>query len=227
MGRTARQIPLPFRSRGGRRPNAGRKQTRPGRPCVPHRARPAHRAAYPVHVTLRARAGLPPLRDSGIFAEMRAAIRGANRSPAVGEAFRVVQFSVQNDHVHLVVEAADKDVLSRGLRGLAVRLARAIGRALATPGRVWGDRYHARALTTPRAVRNALVYVLLNARKHGVRLPSGVDRFSSAPWFDGFARRTAPREDASPVRSARTWLATVGWRRRGLVHPDERPRAPD
>jgi len=217
---------LPFRPWGGKRINAGRKRTRSGRPCVPHRARPAHRAAHPVHVTLRARAGLPPLRDSGVFAELRGAIRGANHSPAVGEAFRVVQFSVQNDHVHLIVEAADKDVLSRGLRGLAIRLARAVGRALARPGRVWGDRYHARELTTPRAVRNALVYVLLNAKKHGMRTERGVDRFSSAPWFDGFARRNPSEDASSPVRHARTWLAGVGWRRAGLIRLAERPRAP-
>jgi putative transposase len=223
--RRPRQQELPFRTWGGKRANAGRKRTRPGRPCVPHRARPAHRAAHPVHVTLRARAGLPPFRDRGIFGEMTEALRGANRSPAVGEGFRVVEFSVQNDHVHLIVEAHDGDVLSRGVRGVAIRLARAVNRALDVRGPVWGDRYHARELSTPRAVRNAIVYVLMNARKHGFRVPSGVDGFSSAPWFDGFGWRRA--ECAAPVRAAKTWLGAVGWRRRGLVRFDERPRAPD
>ena len=177
------------------------------------------------------RAGLPTLRHPGVFAEVREAIRKASRSPTVGDAFRVVEFSIQNDHAHFIVEAHDKGALSSGLRGLAIRLARAVNRALSGPlhrvrGSVWGDRYHARDLKTPRAVRNAIVYVLMNAKKHGLRI-AGVDRFSSAPYFRGFATRVAPPEEPSPVRTARTWLATVGWRRRGLVLLDERPRGPD
>jgi putative transposase len=221
-----RQQELRFRTWGGKRANAGRKRLTPGRPCVPHRARPRHRAAHPVHVTLRARAGLPPFRDGGIFGEMRGAIRGANRSPAVGEAFRVVEFSVQRDHVHFIVEAHDADALSRGVRGLAIRLARAVNRALGASGPVWGDRYEARELATPRAVRNAIVYVLMNAKKHGMRTSRGIDAFSSAPWFAGFAVRAPPRDEARPVFAARTWLGSVGWRRRGLVRFAEGPRAP-
>src|SRR5205823_11809849 len=126
---------------GGARPGAGRKRTKPGRPCVPHRARPKHNHAYPVHVTLRARGGLPTLRHAGLFAEVREAIRKASR-----EAFRVLEFSVQDNHAHFIVEANDKGTLSRGLRGLAVRLARAVNRAMGIRGAVWGDRYHARPL---------------------------------------------------------------------------------
>ncbi len=221
-----RQTEFAFRTWGGKREGAGRKRTRPGRPCVAHRERPPHRSANLAHVTLRARVGLPPLRDRGIFQQMRAAIRGANRSPAVGDAFRVVEFSIQNDHAHFIVEAHDKDVLSRGLRGLAIRLARAVNRALRVSGPVWGDRYHARELSTPRAVRNAIVYVLMNAKKHGMRTPSGIDAFSSAPWFGGFSERIALPEEPCPVRVSRTWLGGTGWRRRGLVRFDERPRAP-
>ena len=224
-----RQLPLAFprqKTWGGKRAGAGRKPTRLGRPCVPHRVRPAHRRGAPVHVTLRARAGLPPFRDVGIFREMREAIRRASRSRAVGDAFRVVEFSVQADHVHLIVEAQDTDVLSRGMRGLAIRLARAVNRALRVRGSVWGDRYHARALTTPRAVRTAIVYVLMNAKKHGRRIASGLDAFSSAPWFSGFRARAVTTTDESPVHAPKTWLARVGWRRWGLIALSERPRAP-
>ena len=221
----SRQRAFVFRTWGGKRPRAGRRPTRPGGSGVSHRPRPEHRAAHPVHVTLRLREGLPPLRDRGLLARIHEAIRGANRSPAVGDAFRVVEFSVQNDHVHLIVEASNGDVLARGVQGLAIRLARRINGALGARGRVWGDRFHARELATPRAVRNAIVYVLMNAKKHGMQTSHGVDAFSSAPWFSGFVGRT-PRTDASPVRAARTWLGALGWRRRGLVAPIERPRAP-
>ncbi len=222
-----RQQSFRFRSHGGKRANAGRKRTKPGRPCVPHRSRPGHHRDHPVHVTLRARHGLPPFRDRGIFAEVQEAIRAASRSPAVGEAFRVVEFSIQRDHAHFIVEARDADTLSRGLRGLAIRLARAVNRALGARGPVWADRYHARALKTPRAVRNALVYVLMNAKKHGARLASGIDAFSSAQWFEGFTCARVELAIEPPVRRSGTWLGKTGWRRRGLIAFEERPRAPD
>ena len=137
-------------------------------------------------------------------------------------AFRILQFSAQRDHLHLIVEAEDRRALSRGLQGLAIRLAKAVNRSLSRHGRVWGGRYHVRALKTPREVRNALVYVLQNWRKHipGIR---GLDPCSSAVWFSGW-KRTAPEEAArSPVVAARTWLAAVGWRRPGLIDENAAP----
>jgi hypothetical protein len=130
---------------------------------------------------------------------------------------------VQDDHVHLIAEAEHARALSGSVRGLAIRLARAVNRVLGRRGRVWGDRYHARALTTPRAVRHALVYVLMNFRKHrdaGTEL----DPCSSAPWFAGW-RAPAAAADVGPrpIAVARTWLARVGWRRHGLIDASERP----
>lgn len=175
---------------------------------------------------LRAHPGLPTFRERAAFAQLSEAIRGASASPSVGTAFRVIAFSVQKDHLQLIVEAHDEDTLSRGTRGLSIRCARAINRAFGTHGPVWGDRYAARDLTTPHAMRAALVYVLMNAKKHGVRLASGIDAYSSAPWFDGFAAHV-PREDESPVQSPRTQLGATGWRRGGLLRADELPGESD
>ena len=123
----------------------------------------------------------------------------------------------------MVVEADTPTAFERGVRGLAIRVAKAVNRALGRAGRVWGDRYHARLLRTPREVRNALVYVLNNFRKHlrGVR---GLDPCSSARWFEGWRGASARVIKASPIARARTWLARVGWRRHGLIHVDEGPR---
>src|SRR5436309_8300579 len=75
-----------------------------------------------------------------------------------------VVVSTQDDHLHLLVEAKDRVRLSRGIAGLAIRIARAVNRALGRRGAVWSGRYHARAITTPRAVRHAIVYILFNRR---------------------------------------------------------------
>ena len=87
---------------------------------------------------------------------------------------RMVHFSVQGNHIHLIVEADDKKCLSRGLQGLNVRIARAVNRALGRKGNVFADRYHARILKTPTEVRNAVRYVLNNLRKH---------RPETHPWY--------------------------------------------
>lgn len=221
-----RQLEIEFLSWGGPRANAGRKR-RPGRrPCVPHRRRERHAHGNPVHVTLRARRGLPPFRERVLFREIRARIAAANAAADALGAFRVLHFSVQDDHLHLLIEAGDGRALARGMQGLAIRIARAVNGILRVRGRVWGDRFHARELVSPGAVRNALVYVLMNGKKHGAVGLSELDPLSSAPWFDGFA--TVSREHAaSPVRAPRTWLAGIGWRRGGLIRLDEAPRAPD
>jgi hypothetical protein len=113
-----------------------------------------------------------------------------------------------------MVEASSRASLSRGVQGLAGRVARALNRANSRRGAVWSGRFHARALATSREVRNALVYVLLNFRKH-LRAPPTVDPRSSGPWFQGWSRPHPTSVNGCPVTQPRTWLAAVGWRRAG------------
>ncbi|MBL8718498.1 MAG: hypothetical protein JNL79_21135 [Myxococcales bacterium] len=220
-----RQLELPrTRGWGGRRPGAGRKRVA-ARPLVPHRPRPPHVGWAPVHLTLRCMAGLPSLRSFEVFPAIVATLRSSKA--AQGARFRVLHFSVQDNHVHLLVEATDSAALRGGARSLGIRLARAINRACGRRGRVLDDRYHARALRSPREVRFALAYVLFNFKKHQVRVPTRLDPCSSASFCDGFRGRPAVLSEAAlegaPVAAPRTWLARVGWRRHGLLSPDEHP----
>lgn len=232
---TSPQQELPFpRGRGGRRANSGRKRLAP-RAMVPHRARPEHAARHPVHVTLRSQ--FRPLRSQHVFPTVCLALGRATRRDQ--GRFRILHFSVQWDHVHLVLEASDKQALSAGMRSVAIRIARYVNELLNRRGRFWADRWHGRTLESPREVRNALVYVLANFRKHArTRLPAGIDAFSSAAQFDGFRGgapgsalpRAGPRLHAAlapwvVVSKARTWLGGTGWRRHGLIDPSETPRA--
>ena len=219
MAHALQQLCFPApRTWGGGRAGAGRKPTPGRRPGVAHGARPPHLAAHPVHVTLRTGHAVRCLRAARVFSFVRRALAASSHGD-----FRVLHFSVQDDHLHLIVEADDTRALGRGLRGLAIRVARAVNRVLGRRGAVWGDRYHARALTTPRAVRHALVYVLMNRRKHCGGEP-GLDPCSSAVYFDGWLQPIGTVPPAAPVVRARTWLAAMGWRRHGLLDIDERPR---
>ena len=218
MARLMRQLELSIPTTwGGRRKGAGRKPG-PGRRSVPHRRRIPHDRQCPAHVTLRAIGGVPSLRSERLFNAIRTAL-GAS----INDRFRVLHFSVQADHLHLLVEANGPTGFERGVRGLAIRVAKAVNHKIGRRGRVWGDRYHARLLKTPREVRNALVYVLNNFRKH-IRGARGFDPRSSAAWFGGWASPPSLVSKPSPVARARTWLASVGWRRAGLIHVEEAPR---
>ncbi len=185
-------------------------------------------------MTLRLRKDLPSLRTVKL-------VREIERTFAVGcerPGFRLVHYSLQGNHAHLIVEAHDRVALGRGMMAVGIRLARAVNRVAGRKGRVLADRYHLRLLPTPREVRNALRYVLLNARRHAAaaraKLAGAVrlDPASSARWFDGW-KREKPREEVArggtedvpqrPVSRARTWLLTTGWRRYGLLDPADVP----
>ena len=181
----------------------------------------------PSHVTLKLRPGLPRLRQRAEYAALLAAFtRGKERLGA-----RLVHFAVLNDHLHLVVEGADRRSLARGVQGLAIRIARALNRLWRRKGKVFADRYHDRVLRSPREVRNVLVYVFGNARHHAamgrmVRVPQAIDTFTSAPWFQGFRETLTVRGIAAmprPVTEARTWMLTIGWRRHGLLSVHDLP----
>ena len=142
------------------------------------------------------------------------AIRASNR-----DEFRIVHYSVQDNHVHLIVEAENELILSSAMRRVAIRIALRVNRLLFRRGRFWADRWHSHTLKTPREVRNALRYVLQNHRKHS-SFCAALDPLSSAQWFDGFLHPVPPsfRSSGPPVVAPpKTWLLNVGWRRHGLI----------
>jgi putative transposase len=212
---------------GGARRGAGRKPKN-DKPGVPHAVRPVLSGREPVLVTLKMRAHVWNLRTRRAITRLFPALDAARDRFGM----RIVQCSVQRDHLHMIVEAADKTALSRGVQGLAVRIARAVHRLMQSRGAVFADRYHHRVLATPRQTRHALAYVLGNARRHGhaPRERGWLDPFSSARAFDGWiggaagTRAAGARASPLPIAAARTWLLTTGWRRAGgPLDPEHRP----
>ncbi len=209
MRRPSKQLELPRPPTwGGTRLGAGRKLVAP-RPSPSHDVREPHEARCPVLVTLRAHATIPSLRSERIFPAIRRAI-----SASMLLWFRVTHFSVQRDHIHLIVEGDDSRALVTGIQGLAARAAKAVNRAVGRHGAVWSGRYHAHTLRSPTEARRGIAYVLLNFRKH-LRATAAIDPRSSGPWFDGWRSQQPALERERPVATPRTWLGSVGWRRAG------------
>jgi REP element-mobilizing transposase RayT len=212
----SRQLPLEYPEWGGAREGAGRKRATP-RARVVHESRPRLTRHVPVHVTLRLAGDLPTLRQGRSHCVLRNALAAC--ADRIG--FGILHYSAMSNHVHLVCEADDAQKLARGIQGLCVRVARAINHLWHREGKVFGDRYHSRPLKTPTDVRNTLIYVLQNALHHGIDVLGGIDPYSSASWFDGWTRRCPAALEAAlrhcPLGRARSWLMTLGWRKRGLL----------
>jgi len=211
---------------GGRRRGAGAKPGRRRR--VPHRRRPFHARRFPLHVTLRIREGLPSLRTPALASLIRRCIGACHK-----DWFRVVEFAILHNHLHLIVEADDRIRLSRGVAGLKIRIAKRSNKMLGRKGAFFAERYHARELTTPQEVRNGLQYVLNNARKHAAEhgrrfRRDWLDPYSSAltfnGWIDRIDRRVA-RRHVAVTRPAETWLLRHGWRMLGRLDPNAIPGA--
>jgi REP element-mobilizing transposase RayT len=174
------------------------------------------------------------------------AIEETFRRGRAREDFRLVHYSIQGNHAHLVVEADGPEALGRGMKSIASRFALAVNRSLKRHGPVLYDRYHFRVMKTPTDVRNVLRYVLLNGRKHWMeslrrrgkdvsasaraKMRALLDPASSARWFDGW--RDGWKLDRSPppgfgsmpaVALPETWLLEHGWRLLGLLDPSDAP----
>jgi putative transposase len=228
----------PPKRRGGKRPHAGRKPKGP-RAGSPHRKRPTLAARYPVHVVLRTVAAIGNLRRRHAYH----AIRTATLVVGNRDNFRIVQLSLQRNHVHLIIEADDKLTLARGMQAFQISAAKHLNAAISKHrlgprrrGSVFPDRYHAEIITSPRQARHTLAYVLCNWRKHGEdrRGPAQtwqIDWFSSAITFPDWAEygdspflwRGPAVYDPLWVHQPRTWLLRAGWKRYGLISYREVP----
>jgi REP element-mobilizing transposase RayT len=212
--------------RGGPRKGAGRKPTG-SRAGSPHQRRAEVDPRHPQHVVLRVVADVGWLRRPHAYRAIRAALVTAL---ARHDDFRIVHFSLQGTHLHLLCEADHKQALAKGLQGFQIAAARYLNgevsrrRDQRRRGRVFADRYHVESMSTVKQTRHTLSYVLNNWRRHKedrgrVGLFDGrIDPFSSGVWFEGWKERTVavaipPDYDAPTVSRAQSWLLAEGWRR--------------
>ena len=189
MSAHARQQPLPFRPHGGARKGAGRKPADPRRSRVPHSARPVTKSRYPVHVTVRVRRDVTRLRRFELCKVLqRAFVHGCR----AGE-FRICQFSIQGNHIHLICEASND---------------RYHVEIIKTPTQT----RHALCYVLLNARRHD---------EHLEPSFNGMDPFSSAWWFDGWKDESwkiglGPPEHRT-VAEPQSWLLRTGWRLRGRL----------
>jgi putative transposase len=195
-----RQLQLAFPRKGGRRAGAGRprKHPRPGLPGpgVPHLKRPEFAARLPVHVTQRFQPGVGYLRRQSTAKVLQDALTRASAHLGM----RIVHYSIQHNHLHLIVEAEGREALTRAMQGLGIRIARRLNARLRRSGPVFADRYHAQVMSSRREVANAVRYVLSNYRHHA-------REWLPPHWRDPLASRVD-----TPLAAPKRWLLSVGWK---------------
>ena len=198
-----------WRRRGIWRKKPGRKPAK-GLPRVVHTLRPAVNPRHPLHVAIRVRKHVWNLRAGVPWKRLKQAFAGGRERFGL----RLVHFSVQGNHIHLLVEATDRRALTRGMKGLGVRIAKTLNRMMRRKGAVYADRYWARPLRTKEEVRNALIYVLCNSDKHALSIPGrgSVRRTSfSAVTHDPYVEGWDARSSAHPPVADETTVAARTW----------------
>jgi REP element-mobilizing transposase RayT len=197
---------------GGRRKGAGGKP-KGDRAGVSHARREDFPARFPVHITMKVKTGVPSLRCRDAH-DVLLAIFAAMRER---KDFRLVHYSIQSNHLHLLCEASDRGELARAMQSLATSIAKRLNSLWQRAGKLFADRYHDHVLKSPREVSHALRYVLNNAARHGIALGRS-DPYSSGRWFDAWRARTSVLEPPpSPLSRAKTWLLSIGWSRHGPI----------
>jgi REP element-mobilizing transposase RayT len=224
--------------RVGPHPRAGRppKGERAG---SPHKPRAEVNARHPQHVTLRVVREVGWLRKPNTYRAIRRALGVALDRH---HDFRIVHFSLQGDHVHLLCEASNKLTLARGVQGFQISAAKHLNREVSRKrhdkrrGQVFADRYHVEAIDSVRQARHALSYVLNNWRKHRQdRETAGlyegrIDPYSSGVLFAGWKERTRlvsipPDYEPPRVSMPQTWYLTEGYKRAAPISVFEVPGA--
>jgi len=225
-----------FRTWGGKRRGAGRP-AQGKRASEKHKERPAIDDRHPLHVTVRVGTEVGSLRRASAYH----AVRMALATVLSHTDFRIVHISLQRNHLHLIVESSSKEALAKGMQGFQISAARHLNAAISVEtgvkrrGVVFTDRYHARVLSSPTAVRHALSYVLNNWRRHGEDRRASrtrmVDPYSSGVNFAGWLELgdspvlfSVPKGFSRLTTSvAQTWLLQQGWSKSDVISVWEQP----
>ena len=114
-GQVTQQL-IEFRDKDGRRHRPGRPRSKDS--GVPHTKRDEFSPQNPLHITLKICEGLPSMRKRRAFKAVMRSFAGGKHGVRGTGGFRLTQFAVLGNHVHLMVEAESRDHLARAMGGL-------------------------------------------------------------------------------------------------------------
>ena len=172
-------------TRGGRRPGSGRKRIHS--PGVSHRKRETLTKRTPQHINFNFNCRIQNKQCLKLLK------RSIEKAQKLG--LKIIHFSLQSNHVHLITEAENNQVLTQGMRALTITFSKGLKK-----GRVQLERYHLHVLKTLKEAKHAIHYVLFNEQKHSKHQWTCINGYSSVVYLrDGkklisnFARKNRMR----------------------------------
>jgi REP element-mobilizing transposase RayT len=134
---------------------------------IPHEKRPAIPKGMPVHITLKRHKAYSSLRNAEFVKLIKQAIKNARH-----KGLRIIYFTLQDDHIHLYIEAITTQHLKIGMKAFTasiiyfLRLRNRLKAGIS----FFKDRYHLVIKKTPTEVRKVVSYILFNSIKHTGKL---------------------------------------------------------
>lgn len=177
--------------RGGRREGSGRKRLHS--PGVAHRSRARVSHRFALHINFKYRR---QIKNKASLRLLKRAILNAR-----SHGLRIIHFSMQSNHVHLIVESACNAILTKGMRSLTVTMAKGLN-----DGKVQLERYHLHVLRTLKETRNAVFYVCFNKQKHENKKFSIIDDYSSYPGTALIRQFTRRSRMCLKIGSREKWI---------------------
>jgi REP element-mobilizing transposase RayT len=126
-----------------------------------------------LHLTIKVKENKADIQNKRILKTLHYAIRRARL-----KGLKIVHYTLEYNHVHLLVESVDNKILHKGMQAFGITIAKAINKIKRTKGAVYKNRYHLRVIDSPRQLKNVLHYIFSNGVKHK-RTKSQIDLFNS------------------------------------------------
>lgn len=183
------------RRHGGRRPGSGRKRLHSK--GVSHREREQVTGRTPVHINFKYRV---TIKNKAALKLLKKAIMNGRR-----HGLRVLHFSLQYNHIHLIIEADNNDILTRGMRSITVTFAKGLNQ-----GRIQLERYHLHVLKTITETKNAIRYVLFNKQKHEKGTYSTIDEYTSFPGWEMLKNFARDKKMTLKIGNVSLWQGSAG-----------------
>ena len=113
------------------------------------------------HITIKVRQEKSDLQNKMILKALHRAIMKARY-----KSLKVIHYTLEFNHIHLLVEAYNQEQLSNCMQSFGVTLAKMINKVKFKKGRVYKHRYHLRRLSSVMELKNVLKYIFNNGIKH-------------------------------------------------------------
>lgn len=143
-------------------------------PGIRHSSRMKFSKLTSFHLTIKVRENKADIQSKKLLKALHHAIARARLKN-----LKVIHYTLEYNHVHLLVETNDHRILHAGMQALGISFSKAINKVKSLKGHVYKHRYHQRKIGSARELKNVLLYIFNNGKKHK-RTNKRIDLYNSA-----------------------------------------------